>query len=277
MKRAFALLLCLILFPAAALADDMVVVNCNEWVSLRKGPSASSERLMKVPLYEIVTDCQWAENDFVRCTYGGMTGYVQGKYLEPLEPNEPETLLDVQLPQYGMEVMALRQYDGATEKLTVTGYDASGAEKWRYVTDGGEPTELSMTDAFIGGTSDDPRVLVFNAKEGLYSLNLYTGEVIWLLADSEVNLGAGIAHAADGDGTLYVCGYYGPDPVCIGHDGQVRWQSDSGSDDIFWPYRITVEERGIVTQYAMTDRDEGEGRVIYDRDDGHVVDIEYDR
>ncbi|MBR2698645.1 MAG: PQQ-binding-like beta-propeller repeat protein [Clostridia bacterium] len=193
-----------------------------------------------------------------------------------MEANEPETVLDAQLPEYGMDVMAMRQYDG-TERLTVVGYDASGAEKWRYVTDGGEPTELSMSDAFVGGTPDDPRVLVFNAQEGLYSLNLYTGEVVWLLKDSEVNLGASISHAVGNDGSLYICGYYGPDPVCISHDGRVRWQSESGSDDIYWPYRITVEDRGIVTQYAMMDRGEHEGRVIYDRDDGHVVDIEYDR
>lgn len=277
MKRAIALFLSLLLLlSATALADDMIIVNCNEWVSLRKAPSTSSERLKKVPLYEIVTDCQWEDDDFMRCTYEGVTGYIQNKYLEPVEANEPETVLDVQLPEYGMDVMAMRQYDGS-EKLTVVGYDASGAEKWRYVTDGGEPTELSMTDAFVGGTSDDPRVLVFNAREGLYSLNLYTGEAVWLLSDSEVNLGASISHAVDADGNLYISGYYGPDPVCIGHDGKVRWQSASGSDDIYWPYRITVEDRGIVTQYAMMDRDEHEGRVIYDRGDGHVVDIEYDR
>ncbi len=275
MKRFFALLLLLMLLPAA-LADNMVVVNCNEWVSLRKSPSASSERLKKVPLYDIVTDCQWENDEFMRCTYEGVTGYIQVKYLEPLEPDEAETVLDVQLPQYGMDVMAMRQYDGS-EKLTVVGYDASGAEKWRCVTDGGEPTELSMTDAFIGGTADDPRVMVFNAREGLYSLNLYTGAKVWLLKDDDVSLGASISHAVGDDGSLYVCGYYGPDPVCIDCDGRVRWQSESGSDDIYWPYRITLEDKGVVTQYAMMDRDEHEGRVIYDMDDGHVVDIEYDR
>lgn len=276
MKRALILILTLLLLLPSALADDMVVVNCNEWVSLRKEPSASSERLKKVPLYDTVTDCQWESDDFMRCTYEGVTGYIQNKYLEPLEANEAETVLDVQLPQYGMDVLAMRQYDGS-EKLTVVGYDASGAEKWRYLTDGGEPTELSMTDAFIGGTADDPRVMVFNAQEGLYSLNLYTGEVVWLLKDGDVNLGASISHAVDGDGSLYVCGYYGPDPVCIEHDGRVRWQSTSGSNDIYWPYEITLEDRGVVTRYAMMDRDEREGRVIYDRDDGHVVEIEYDR
>ena len=276
MKRALILILTLLLLLPSALADDMVVVNCNEWVSLRKEPSASSERLKKVPLYDTVTDCQWESDDFMRCTYEGVTGYIQNKYLEPLEANEAETVLDVQLPQYSMDVLAMRQYDGS-EKLTVVGYDASGAEKWRYLTDGGEPTELSMTDAFIGGTADDPRVMVFNAQEGLYSLNLYTGEVVWLLKDGDVNLGASISHAVDGDGSLYVCGYYGPDPVCIEHDGRVRWQSTSGSNDIYWPYEITLEDRGVVTRYAMMDRDEHEGRVIYDRDDGHVVEIEYDR
>ena len=278
MKRIITLtLVFLFLLTTAALADNMFVVNCEEWVSLRKSPSTSAERLMKVPLDATVTDCEWVDGKFTRCTYEGVTGYILDKYLEPIETGEPDdALLDTWVG--GVNVYALRNYEGDGESMTVVCYGADGGEKWRYDTKPPYTTELDATDAFIGGTAQDPRVMVFNAYEGLYSLDLETGKVVWLLRDSEADLGAGISHAVEPDGTMYICGYYGPDPVCVDVDGNVLWHSSSGSDDIYWPYQITIEDRGIVTQYAMMAPDlEGEGRVIYDKNDGHVVDIEYDR
>ena len=277
MKRIIALFLALLIsLTAAALADDMIVVNCDEWVSLRKSPDTASQRLMKVPLYETVRDCQWVDGKFVRCTYQGVTGYILNQYLEPLEPDEAESVMDEVLPEYGMDILAIREYDNG-ERMLVTGYASSGAEVWSFETRMPEVTELNATGVFLAGTKDDPRVMVYNSGEGLYSLNLFTGEVAWLLKRSDVNLGAGITHAADADGTMSIAGYYGPDPVCIDADGRVKWRSSAGSDDIYWPYEIAVEDRGIVTRYAMMKSDgETEGCVIYDKADGHVIGIEYD-
>ena len=277
MKRIIILVLAVIvLLPTLALADNMFVVNCKEWVSLRKSPSTSSERLMKVPLDATVTDCEWVDGNFTRCTYEGVTGYILDKYLEPIETNEPEdALLDVWVD--GVNIYALRQYEGDGESLTVVCYASDGGEKWRFDTGVAAVTELSATDAFIGGTAEDPRVMVYNAREGLYSLELETGSVVWQLSSDDTHLGAGIAHAVEDDGAMYISGYYGPDPVCVGMDGNVLWHSSAGSDDIYWPYEIRVEDRGIVTQYSMMDDQGTEGRVIYDKNDGHVVDIEFDR
>ena len=48
MKRMISLAIALlVLLSTAALADNMIVVNCNEWVSLREGPSTSAKRLKK--------------------------------------------------------------------------------------------------------------------------------------------------------------------------------------------------------------------------------------
>ena len=273
MKHIIALLLALLLLTAGALADTMVVVNCDEWVSLRKSPSTSSERLKKVPLYDYVFDCTWAENGFVRCTYQDTTGYILEKYLEPLEANEVETLFDETLPQIGMMIDATHQYGNGRELLLVTGYRSSGAEVWKHTVDIGDITELYSTDAFLGGTADEPRVLVYNAEKGLSCLDPRTGDVIWFLSREETSLGAGLAHAVDADGTLYISGYYGPDPVCIDMDGHVRWQSSVGSDSIYWPYEIRIEGDAVVTRYEMNyDADSG-ALVRYSKADGHVIDI----
>ena len=248
MKRILILALVLALLGATALADDMIVVNCNEWVSLRKAPSTSADRLKKVPLGETVTDCEWTDSDFIRCAWDGETGYIQAKYLEPLETGET---------------------------LTVTGYASDGSELWSVTTNTPEVTELTATAAFIGGTSDAPRVMLYNSNEGLSCLDAESGRVEWMLSSEQCHLGAGICHAADEAGTLFIGGYYGPDPVCIDVNGEVLWHADVGRDDIYWPYEIALTDRGVETRYAMTPN-EGEGTVVYDRADGHVVSVEFD-
>ena len=272
MKRVCLVILMLLL--TAALAENMVVVNCDEWVSLRETPSISAKRLLKVPLNETVYDCESAEGDFIRCTYEGATGYILAKYLKPADPEGMETVIDEALPDYGVTIRAIRRLiDG--EQMTVTACDATGAMLWSFDTETRETTELTATDAFLGGTSEDPRVLVYNSREGLRSLDLRTGEEGWFLSTEAVHLGAGNSHAVDEEGRIYIAGYYGPDPVCIDMNGNVIWKSSSGSDDIYWPYRISIESRGIVTQYSMMDT-QTEGRVIYDPADGHVIGREYD-
>lgn len=70
---------------------NAVVVNCNEWISLREYPSTSAPRLAKIPLgtsvrvYEgYLSDAsneQSPQNGFVQTFYGGMVGWCLASYL----------------------------------------------------------------------------------------------------------------------------------------------------------------------------------------------------
>jgi len=62
------------------LLRNQQVVNCEEWVSLRKSADSTSERLVKVPKGAIVTGCVQS-GSFIKCTYNGKTGYIMSKYL----------------------------------------------------------------------------------------------------------------------------------------------------------------------------------------------------
>ncbi len=65
-------------------AYEAKVVNCNEWISLRYSPSASSERIATIPLGAIVTvyDGDAAGIDgFYPVEYRGMKGYCLKEYL----------------------------------------------------------------------------------------------------------------------------------------------------------------------------------------------------
>ena len=66
---------------AGGYAGDMVVVNCEEWVSMRAEPSTGAARVARVPLGATVTDCAWYTADFVYGCYDGQYGYILGAYL----------------------------------------------------------------------------------------------------------------------------------------------------------------------------------------------------
>ena len=61
------------------------VVNCNEWISLRREPSVYSERICKIPLGARVT-VHWGKGDFYKVYYydgyTGHEGYVLKQYID---------------------------------------------------------------------------------------------------------------------------------------------------------------------------------------------------
>ena len=75
---------------AACAEDDgyignMQVVNCNEWVSLRKRPSAASARLLKVSLGSVVANCRRFDNSWIYAEFDGCAGYIMSQYLQPAD------------------------------------------------------------------------------------------------------------------------------------------------------------------------------------------------
>ena len=162
-----------------------------------------------------------------------------------------------------VHVIARRIFDGEREYMMVAGLDADGNTLWQQETATSGITELTCTDAFLGGIAARPLVMLYNAEVGLSAIDPTNGSVRWLLSRDDTPLGGGICHAVGGNGILYVGGYYGPDPVAIDANGTVLWQSDSGSDDIYWLYDIELTADGIVCSYDNIG-DSGAGTVIYD-------------
>ena len=64
-------------------ADYYIIVNCNEWVSLRYAPNVNSERLAKIPrgTKVLATDMN-PRNGFIAVQYNGLKGYVLAEYLK---------------------------------------------------------------------------------------------------------------------------------------------------------------------------------------------------
>ena len=65
-------------------AYNAIVVNCNEWISLRYAPSADSVRMAEIPLGTVVVVYDgpvWGIDGFYPVEYAGMRGYCLKEYL----------------------------------------------------------------------------------------------------------------------------------------------------------------------------------------------------
>ena len=265
MKRMLLVLLVIALcIPAGALAETaMKIVNCQDWVSLRSAPSTQAERLAQVPLGALVTGEYDPYAGFSYCSYEGVSGYILNEYLE-----EPALYAQVD----GRTIIAERSYAGSGEVMELACLDANGSELWKRVFQSPYATELDCTDAFVAGTAAEPTVLVHVSGVGLTALNLYTGQEKWTLSNEVVDLGGSLSCAVGEDGTMYLGGYYGPDPVAISADGRVLWQSSSayGEQDgypmeFWWLYALELGPDGLTATYDMS-ADERGGQVLYSLD-----------
>lgn len=264
MKRILAALIALMLLSCAccSLAEESLrVVNCESWVSLRSAPDTQAERLAQVPLGAYVTGEYDPYAQFSHCSYEGVSGYILNEYLAPAEEAQAEDLMPegtviLDGAAAGLRVQAVRSSDGYKEKLWVGCTDADGALLWSYSAGPVNMTELDQTDAFLNSAAAEPFVAVYSSDCGLVALDLQTGAERWTLPNEVVNLGGSLSCAVGGDGTMYIGGYYGPDPVAIAPSGELLWESSSryGEKDgypleFWWLYDLKVEDAGLAATY----------------------------
>jgi len=262
MKRILAtiLVLCVLLCCAARAEGNMepignqLVVNCDNWVSMRSEPNTKAHRVTKVPLGAVVEDCYAASNGFAYGTYEGKSGYILMKYLTA---DTPEGLI-LDVTADGVRVTGARSYSDTKENLLVSCYADNGDTLWSRSLSS-DCTELTFLEVFVAPDGEgSARVMLYSAMDGLSCCDLHTGDTLWTLPAREVHLGASISHAVGEDGTMYIGGYYGPDPVAISPDGSVLWQSSADSDDTYWLYEINLMDDCIAAHYDfLIDGDSG--------------------
>ena len=249
----------------ARVPGEMQIFNCEEWVSLRDQPDATSDRCAQVPLGAKVRGYYASHGDFSCCEYDGAVGYILNEYLQmPGGQPEPAQLPDGD-PSYefslenGSCVRAWYGFASNSETLRIGCYTETDALLWSYETESLFSSELTAVTLFLNQKAETPMVMVHNSSYGLIALDASTGEEIWILPGSQVFLGASITHAVANDGTMYIGGYYGPDPVCISADGKVKWESSSmhteyGMEIEFcWLNDIIVLSDGIAAHYNDCD------------------------
>lgn len=101
MKRLITCILALVLLLScaahAASLDQLHVVGCEEFITLREEPSTGAKAIVQIPLGALVTCYEYTENGFARVYYGGCFGFVQAQYISEVNP---ETGGEWRIPMY---------------------------------------------------------------------------------------------------------------------------------------------------------------------------------
>ena len=300
------LVLLIVLSASCAMADRepvkkgqgyigaMRVVRCREYVSLRELPWKDSDCLEEIPLGDIVLYCQPVRGIvnnqshlFVQCEYNGEFGYVLRRYLEPAPEYEPadssseskvmtkeeiigkgETVLEWQ--EFNVSVLGafetFREKGKDREMLRVGGF-IDDHPVWGYTEIVDQTGQFRNLKAFMGGTEDEPAVMVYDAEYGLIMLDLITGSEVWTLAKQECSLGDAAVTATAPNGIMYITGTDGPDPVAITADGIVLWEAEIMDPDVFWPEEIVLNDNDITVLYES-------GKKVTITYYGEVIDVE---
>ena len=101
MKRLITCILALMMLLScaahAASLDQLHVVGCEEFITLREEPSTGAKAIVQIPLGALVTCYEYTENGFARVYYGGCFGFVQAQYISEVNP---ETGGEWRIPMY---------------------------------------------------------------------------------------------------------------------------------------------------------------------------------
>lgn len=249
----------------------MRVVKCKQYVTLRESPYKSAKALAKVPLDAIVYNCSTIreKKSFLYCEYEGISGYILAQYLVKAPEYEPAvtsattrkmTLSEVvgngriilDWKDYNISVVAAREYvktSRVTTEVMRVGCFIDGEPLWGHEETIETYSSRPMLKTFIGGTDDDPMVMIYDEGYGLTMHDLLSGGERWTITSGNCNLGDAVAIAVGSDGKMYIAGSDGPDPVAISQEGRVIWMSDVGDPNVYGPYEITVKADMINVKY----------------------------
>lgn len=297
MKKAIGILIILIFclsFSAASCERNPVVkdqyylgamrvVNCKEYVSLRETPDKTDTVLAKVPLDAIVLYCnnnvrkyapskyQEQRQNFIRCEYQGIEGYILKKHLRPAPECEPaetkqfsnemtrEEILShgsVVLDWNEFNVSVIATYAQETEDKATWAYLRIGCfindiPNWGY-TEAVKLEDKPVTlKAFMGGTEDEPMVFVYDEEYGLTMLELMDGSEVWTILKGECTFGdASVITVGQESGILYAAGSDGPDPIAVSSEGSILWQTDIEDPEVYGPAGIRLNPNDIEVTYS---------------------------
>lgn len=275
----------------------MRVIWCKEFVSLREEPKKTSKRILEVPLGAIVYSCTDIHSaQFYQCEYEGTTGYILRVYLEPAPECEPpassaitkkmtmdeitgsgEIVLDWK--DYNMSVIASHDYiteDKKEWEVLRIGCFIDGSPIWGHEEKCEKFGQYDALKTFIGGVEDDWVVMVYDGAYGLSKLDLLSGKEKWSLTTGTCPMGNAAAITVDKEGTIYIAGTDGPDPVAVLIDGQVLWKSDVGDPTVYGPYEIEVQNGSVMVKYD-SGMEDGYKLVTFSAATGELISIRNQR
>ncbi len=240
----------------------MRVVNCRESISLRRSPSVSASEICQIPLGSMVSYVSSASDGFYEITYMGKNGYALASYLEFYSAQDSVPAASEVRNTGTVRVIFDYFIDNGRECADIIGMDGQNGQVWKYeVRSAHGITELEAVQE-IGVIGD---AYYFNEDGTIVALAISDGRVLWKNTDFG---GASIAFDTDEQGTLYLCGYYGPDLFAIDRNGNTLINVGSFSPDFQWPYELRYENRAVYITFDSSWQ--GQLVVRYDLNTGGI-------
>lgn len=146
--------------------------------------------------------------------------------------------------------------ENGEEFASVTASNKNGNTVWTYTTEKYLTTELTQVQE-LGQTEE---YYYLNESGTILALDKNTGNIVWSNNDFG---GASASAFIDEDGTLYCCGYYGPDFCAIDSDGSTLKIIDSFDNNYIWASDIRREGDYIAVTMEGTPIEDEQGEYVF--------------
>lgn len=155
---------------------------------------------------------------------------------------EEESAVEETVQELVTEVTFDIQLQNEEEYAVLTGLTDRGEVVWSYETEHYQIAQL-YTVGDIGLYND----MYYYVESGsVITINPQNGEQIWKNDDFRGSISG---HDFDEKGTLYICGYFGPDLTAIDVEGNTVYRQEELNEDYYWPYKMTYEPGYIFITY----------------------------
>lgn len=156
----------------------------------------------------------------------------------------PEDLFTTQPTEsaaYVANVVFDHWYSGDQEQGSLTAYAEDGSVVWSYTAGSYDIAQLD----FISDIGSHGSRYYISEKGCILAFDWETGELLWKNDDFRGSpLGADCS-AFDENGTLYICGYFGPDLFVVDAAGNTVYSDDSLHPDLFWSSSMKLTDQWL--------------------------------
>lgn len=153
---------------------------------------------------------------------------------ETTETPIPET---TEAPAPQVNVVYEYKTSDSQEYATLTGFDPDGNVVWSWDTDRCEVAQLERVSD-IGQWQDR----YYYVDDGtVVAVDAASGKILWRNGDFDGSPAGLDATLIDKDGTVYLCGFFGPDFFAVDASGNTLKKIDSLDDDYYWAYKLDKE------------------------------------
>ena len=147
---------------------------------------------------------------------------------EPTEEPSAEPTEALTAANVAVRVKMVHQDTDEGECAILYGINVDGATAWTLTYRTNTRTELKLIEE-IGSWQDR---YYFNNNGCLTAVRIADGKILWTDAGFG---GASISSLIGGDGSIFVCGWYGPDFYAVNCEGQTLIKYLRVSEDYCWP------------------------------------------